>query len=58
MSLLARGTSNVVAEGDGKGEPHGHGMPCPYSVVCHFERSEKSLNSRNGILHFTALRSV
>ena len=27
-------------------------------VPCHFERSEKSPNSRNEILHFTALRSV
>ena len=29
---LPRGTSNVVAEGDGKLLPRGHDMPCPYAV--------------------------
>ena len=35
LSLLSRGTSNIVAEGDGESEPCGHGMPCPYDQRKH-----------------------
>ena len=57
LSLLPRGTSNAVAEGDGESEPHGHGMPCPYSARFVIFSIAKNLSIRV-IRFFTRYDSV